>query len=79
MQNRKPVNTALKWLIGVGFVMLICGGCFASLAEGFGDPPPPIRESIRTKWIGGSVLIFGAVLAIGSAISLYITENRRRK
>jgi hypothetical protein len=79
MRNQRLGKTPLYGLFALGFGMLICGGCFASMAEGFGGPAPPIGESIRTKWIGGSILIAGAALSIGSAIGLYITENRHGK
>jgi hypothetical protein len=76
--SRKIRNLAIRWLIAGGISLKFIGGCVAAFADGFGDPPPPISQSIRQKWVGGGMLALGTGAAVASAITLYILENRRR-
>lgn len=73
--NPPVKNRGLRRMIVGGILMLCFGGCFAATGDGFGGPPPPIAESMRTKRIGIAIAIAGIVLSIGSAIRLYIVEK----
>ena len=71
-------NLGIRWLFAGGIGLLFVGGCVAGLAEGFGDSPPPISQSVHQRWIGIAIAAFGIATAVGSAITLYVVENRRR-
>lgn len=77
--SQKIDNLGIRRLIVGGICLMFVGGCVAGFADGFGDAPPPISESIRQRWIGVAIAIFGIATAIAAAITLYVVDNRRHK
>ena len=74
---RIPVpHRALRRLILGGLSLMCLGGWVAGTADGFGDSPPPINQSIAMKRIGVAVAVAGAATALISAVALYLAENR---
>lgn len=75
--SEKFSRRGVRWLIVGGVGMLFVGGCVAGFADGFGDTPPPISESVRQRRTGIAIAALGIAVAVGSAIRLYIVDNRR--
>ncbi|MFN0199147.1 MAG: hypothetical protein ACKVT0_20550 [Planctomycetaceae bacterium] len=76
MNPRNADHPRFRIAIGGGLIAMFVGGCVAGLADGFGDSPPPIGESITRKRIGVSLIATGAVVSLASAVALYVRENK---
>jgi hypothetical protein len=76
--NRKFDTMGLRLLFAAGFGVMFIGMLVLVFSVGFGGPPPSLREENAAKWTGAAILIAGALLSIGTAVRLYIVENRPR-
>ena len=73
--NRKFVVVAFSVLLVCGIAAIVVGALVAGTADGFGDAPPPIAESIVQRRIGIIIFVSGIVASVGSAIACYVIER----
>lgn len=71
----KPVSPALRKILTLGLVVLILGGLIAAFADGFRDPPPPLRLSSPVKLTAVITVAVGAIASLGAAIAIYLRES----
>jgi ABC-type Fe3+-siderophore transport system permease subunit len=80
VSNQEFGNMRLRRLFAAGFAVILLGGAvllfFADIAAE--TAAPPLRILVG-KWTGVVVVLAGAGLSAGSAIRLYLVENRPRK
>lgn len=70
------MHRASHVLLAVGFLAMLAGAVIVMGAEGSG-PPPSLSESRHSKIVGSTVFASGVVVAIGSAVALYVRDRKR--